>query len=150
MAERHMKSRIELEIGARQAEVAELLADPRHNPQWMDDLERVEPLSGEIGQAGSVYRLVPKRGTLVFVAKVVKRAMPSELRLRLDAPRVCVAVTDTLFPLADRKTKLISEEIFTFNGLVGKVIGFFAQRSIAGAHRRHMEAFKRFAESRAS
>jgi polyketide cyclase/dehydrase/lipid transport protein len=143
-----MKNRIELEIDGRQADVAELFADPRNNPRWMDDIDRIEPVSGEIGQVGSVYRIVPKRGTLTFVAKVVTRSLPVELALCLEARRVSVAVIDRFVPLSDGKTKLISEETFTFNGLIGNVIGFMARRSIAAAHRRHMESFKRFAESR--
>jgi hypothetical protein len=46
--------------------------------------------------------------------------------------------------LFSEKTKLISEEEFSFKGLFNKVFGFLAQRTIKNAHRRHMEAFKRF------
>jgi hypothetical protein len=49
--------------------------------------------------------------------------------------------------LSDRKTKLISEEHFTFKGAIGKILGFLARGAIKRAHRRHMEAFKRFVES---
>jgi hypothetical protein len=37
-------------------------------------------------------------------------------------------------------------ESFRFKGVLGTVLGFIAQRAIRGAHRRHMEAFKSFAE----
>jgi hypothetical protein len=49
--------------------------------------------------------------------------------------------------LSSERTRLISEEVFRFKGLFNKVFGFLAQRSIKKAHRRHMEAFKRFAEA---
>jgi hypothetical protein len=142
-----MKSVIELDINLRQAKVAELFTDPSINPKWMDDIERIEPISGELGEPGSVYRLVPKRGKLVFVATVVTRELPTELRLSLDAPSVSVSVTGKLLKLSDQTTKLISEETFSFKGAVNKVFGFLAQAAIKGAHRRHMESFKRFAES---
>jgi hypothetical protein len=147
MQEPHMNSRVELVIDAEQAEVAELFADPRNNIRWMDDIARIEPISGELGRPGSVYRLVPKRGALVFVARVVRRALPGELRLSLQARRVAVSATDTFCRLSDGRTKLISEEVFTFQGVFSKVVGFFGRRSIAGAHRRHMDLFKRFAET---
>jgi hypothetical protein len=37
---------------------------------------------------------------------------------------------------------------YDFTGLFGRVTGVFARIPIKRAHRRHMESFKRFAESR--
>jgi hypothetical protein len=142
-----MKSVVELDINLPQRRVAELFADPSNNPKWMDDVERIEPLSGKLGEPGSVYRLVPKRGKLVFVATVVTRELPTELRLSLDAPNVSVSVTGTLVELSDQSTKLISEEVFTFKGTFNGIFGFVARGAIKRAHRRHIESFKRFAES---
>jgi hypothetical protein len=48
-----MKSTVELDINAPQAQLAELFADPRNNTGWMDDVERIEPVSGELGEPGS-------------------------------------------------------------------------------------------------
>ncbi len=143
-----MTSRVELNINARQTPLAEAFAEPRNNPAWMDDIERIEPLSGELGQTGSSYRLVPKRGKQIFVATVEKRALPVELKLFLDSPRVSVSITDTFHRISDSQTKLISEETFRFKGLLGRLAGLSARRAIKRAHRRHMEAFKRFAERR--
>jgi hypothetical protein len=143
-----MTSRVELEIDARQEPVAEAFAEPRNNPAWMDDIERIERLSGEWGQVGSTYRMVPKQGTRVFVASVVTRVLPVNVTLFLDSSDVSVAITDTFQRITDRKTKLISEETFTFKNMLGKVGGLIGRSAIKRAHRRHMEAFKRFAESR--
>ena len=141
-----MKSVVELAINAPQAKLADLFADPENNTKWMDDIERYEPISGTAGMPGSKYRLVPKTGNTIFVATVVARDLPNELTLILDASNVVVSVTDKFVALSSEKTKLISEEVFSFKGLFNKVFGFLAQRTIRNAHRRHMEAFKRFAE----
>ena len=61
-----------------------------------------------------------------------------------------VLATDTFQRVSDRETRLISEEVFTFNGPLRALFGFLARWSIAGAHRRPMESFKRFAESHAA
>jgi hypothetical protein len=95
---------------------------------------------------GSTYRLAPKAGEMIFVATVVSRDLPSEIRLSLDASNVIVSITARFLPLSSEKTHLISEEGFRFKGLLGKLVGFFAHGSIRKAHRRHMNAFKRFAE----
>ena len=144
-----MKSVVELDIKAPQAKVAKLFADPRNNPKWMDEIERIEPVSGKPGEPGSVYRLVPKRGKLNFVATVVSRDLPSEARLSLEDRRVTVSVRGEFRKLSDRKTKLTSEETFRFKGWFNRVFGFLARGAIKTAHRRHIESFKRFAESQA-
>jgi len=142
-----MKSVIELDINVQQATCAELFADPNNNPKWMDDIERIESISGKLGEPGSVYRLVPKSGKLVFVATVISRDLPAELKLLLDAESVSVSVTGKLLGLSERKTRLVSEEIFRFKGIFNNVVGLLARVAIKRAHRRHMESFKRFAES---
>jgi len=56
-------------------------------------------------------------------------------------------VKGTFVALSAARTRLLSEEVFRFKGLFNKVFGFLVQRTIKNAHRRHMEAFKRFAEA---
>ena len=141
-----MKSVVELDINRSQERVATLFADPENNPKWMGDLARYEPLSGQPGMPGSTYRLVPKKGEMVFLATIVSRNLPNEIRLSLVASNVTVSITARFIQLSVEKTRLVSEEEFSFKGLVGKLVGFFAQGSIRKAHRRHIEAFKRFAE----
>ena len=140
-----MTSVVEVDIDRAQADVAALMADPRNNTKWMDDVARVEPIDGELGTPGSTYRLVPREGNMVFVATVAARDT-DRLRLRLDASNV-VSVTSTLIETAPDRTRLISEEVFRFKGLFNTLFGFLAQASIKKVHRRHIEAFKRFAET---
>jgi hypothetical protein len=142
-----MKSVVELEIAAPQARVATLLADPQHAPRWMNDVARYEPLEGTPGLPGSRYRLVPKKGSRTFVATVLTRDLPTAASVRLEAANVTVVVKDTFIALSPTATRLKSEEDFHFRGLLGRLIGFLAQRAIRRAHRRHMLAFKRFAET---
>jgi hypothetical protein len=141
-----VKSVVELEINVPQERVAALFADPGTSTKWMDDLKRYEPISGDPGMPGSTYRLVPKKGNMVFVATVISRQLPNEVRLNLVASNVAVAVRGRFVPLSPDRTRLISEEVFSFKGLFNRLFGFFAQRTIRNTHRRHMEAFKRFAE----
>ena len=142
-----MKSVIELEIDVPQARLATLFADPQQNTKWMDDVDRVETISGQLGMPGSKYRLVPKKGKMVFVATVLARNLPSESHLSLEASNVTVSEKGLFGALSSDRTRLTSEEVFSFKGPLSKVFGFLAQGAIRRAHRRHMEAFKRFAEA---
>jgi len=142
-----MKSTVVVDINAPQAKVAALFADPSKNVKWMDDIERIEPISGQQGMPGSTYRVVPKKGSMVFVATVVTRSLPNELRLSLDASNVTVDVSGTLSTLPDGRTRLVSNEEFKFKGFWNSAFGNLARPVIRKTHRHHIEAFKRFAES---
>jgi hypothetical protein len=141
-----MRSIVVVDINAPQEEVATLFADPSNNAKWMEDIERSEPMSGEQGMPGSIYRLIPKLGSMLFTATVVSRTLPNELRLSLDASTVAVDVHAILSRLPDGRTRLVSEEVFKFKGVWNVAFGLLARRAIRKAHRRHIEAFKRFAE----
>ena len=145
-----MKSVVKLDVEASRDELARLVSDPKSNPKWMDDIRRIEPVSGKLGATGSRYTLVPKDGGAPFVATVVGRDLPNRLRLMLDAPRVSVAVNIQLIKLSASHTRLVSEETFHFGSPISRIYGFLARRAIRRTHRRHMEALKRVAESGAA
>jgi hypothetical protein len=98
-----MKSIVEVDIHVPQERLATLFADPENNMKWMDDLDRHEPLSGQPGMPGSKYRLVPKKGKMVFVATVLSRDLPNESRLSLDASNVAVSITARFVALSPKK-----------------------------------------------
>jgi len=68
--------------------------------------------------------------------------------LLLDSDSVTVSIDVEFARLPPGSTRLVSTEVFRFKGLLGKVTGLFARRSIHSVHRQQMEAFKRFAENR--
>ena len=141
-----MKSIVELDVDCPQATLATLFTDPENSTKWMDDIERYEPLGGQFGMPGFRYRLVPKTGDMVFDATIIETDLPRLARLNLEASNVVVSITARFIAIDPQRTRLVSEEIFTFKGLFGRITGFLARGAIRKAHRNHMEAFKRFAE----
>jgi hypothetical protein len=142
-----MKSIVEVEINKSQKEAAELYADPLNNLKWMHGVARYEPLSGEQGMPGSTYRLVPKEGDMIFVVTVVERNLPNELKLHLKSSDVEVEVRGTFSSLSPTKTKLISEQVFTFKSADEETVRSSVKEDIKAAHRRDIEDFKRFADN---
>jgi hypothetical protein len=140
-----VKSTVIVDVDAPPKEVANLFADPSVNTKWMLDIERYEPVSGKQGMPGSVYRLIPKRGSMLFTATVVKR-FPDQIELNLEAENVTVEVHGTTKSLADGRTRLISKENFKFKGVWNKAYGVLSSPAIRKAHRQHIHAFKKFAE----
>jgi len=141
-----MKHIVVIDIDAPQDAVADLYSDPSKNTQWMDDVERYEPVSGKQGMPGSKYRLIPKRGSMLFTATVVERELPRKLRLKLDSSSAVVEMRGTLSSLPGGRTRLTSEEVVSFKGDWHKFTGLFARPAIRWTHRKHIQAFKKFVE----
>lgn len=140
-----MKSKVVVDIDVPQKKVATLCADPTNNIKWMSDVERYEPVSGKQGMPGSIYRLVPKGDSGPFVATMVQR-LPNEIRLTLDSPEVTIDVRRTLSTLNDGRTRFTSNEVLSFKGVWNKAVGLISTPAIRRAHRKHVEAFKKFVE----
>ena len=141
-----MRSVVEVDIEAPQHKVAALFADPGNSMEWMEDMAQYEPIGGEPGMPGSIYRLVPKDGE-AFVATVVSRDLPREHQLYLDAPGVAVAIKGSFAALSPHRTRLKSEEEFDFKGgLLARLGGLLHRGAIQKAHRRQMQAFRRYVE----
>ena len=137
-----MKSIFVTEINVPQAKLAEFYTNPENNIKWMHDLERVEHVSGQPGTIGYQYRLVPKKGNMIFVAKLEYIDLPNGAQVLLESSNVNVLVTGTFFAISPEKTRFISEEIFTFKGIFNQIFGFLAQHAIKKAHFKHMNDFR--------
>lgn len=144
-----MRTVIAIDVNVSQARLAPLLADPELSTKWMEDVDRVEPISGLLGMQGSRYRLVPKTGGMEFIATVVGRDIPAELRVSLEGRIVTVTVTVTarFVATSPTSTRLTHAQAFNFKGLLNKIGGLMARGTIKQAQRRHLEAFKRYAET---
>lgn len=145
-----MKSIVVVDIHVPKSELAALFADPEKCPEWMVDLERVEPIAGTLGMLGSIYRLVPKQGRPAFVCTVVEHDLPERVHLRLDSPTVAVVVRNRFLAVSPGATRLVSEEEFRFHSILGSLTGGFARHAIDSVHRRQIESFKAYAERRSA
>ncbi len=141
-----MTSIFETEINVPQAKLAEFYAKPENSISWRKGLIKFEPLNGEQGKPGSRYRLIPKKGNMIFTATVISIDLPNETSVVYESLKVSIAVTRKFIALSPEKTKFISIEVFTFKGLFNKVLGFFTRQAIKKAHYKHMNDFKRVAE----
>lgn len=126
---------VTITIGAPAETVDRLFADPTLTSKWMKDI------SYEPGTTGSTYRLVSTAGGRSFAVTVVARN-----HLLLETKGVTVEVNARITALSPRKTLLVSEETFRFEGFLGRIFGALSKRSIHRAHGDQMARFKSFAE----
>ena len=141
-----MKDVVIVNINAPKRKVAALLADPSKHPDWRADIARYEPVSGEPGQPGSKYRLIPKRGGFLFTGTVQRRSLPNRLRVTLESPTTTFELRGTLTSLPGDRTQLVSEEVISFKGVWSKTVGLLTGPSFRKTHRQNIEAFKKLAE----
>ena len=140
-------STVEVAIRCPLADVAELLANPVNYQKWMDDLDRCEPATGELGLPGSTFRLIPKdRRERLFVATVLTRELPAEVSLILRADDVEVTVVARMSAIDENRTKLVHNELFALKGMGDAPVPEASQNAMRGAHRHHVMALKAFAE----
>jgi hypothetical protein len=138
-----MKDVVRVTIAAPVANVAHVFANPEASGEWMDGVD-YQPISGTPGMPGSKYRLVSKE--LNFTVTVVKRDLPKEFVMSLDDPAVHVLVTGRFAQLPGGRTKLTSEEVFTFKDSKRRAFSFLAWPAIHKVHKEQMVAFKRYME----
>jgi hypothetical protein len=141
-----MKSVYTTEIEKPCEELATFYADPAHTVLWMDDLQSCDLISGARGMPGSRYRFIPKKG-MGFIMTIVSKNMPNEVKLFMEGSSVNIFVTGRFYEISQDKTRFISEEVFSFKGIISRLKGMFSGSAIRKAHRRHMESFKAYVES---
>lgn len=146
-----MKYTFEIEINAPREMVAGLAGDPENRMKWMDGIESDEALSGTPGQPGAKSRLVFRTGNMktTMMGTVIANNLPDTFSETFDAPNVFTVVTGKFVALSPQKTKYVSEQEFQFKGIFNKIVGFLLQKEFKNQTLRHVENFKRFAESEA-
>jgi hypothetical protein len=142
--------RFESEVNRPLAAVSELMADPRYNKEWMEDLVSYESISGEPGMPGSTARLTFRSGSreMTFTSTVLARDLPNAIRSTLESPMVTIHATATFSALSPTTTNYVFEQDFHFHGVLNTILGTLAKSAMAAQQRRHMEHFKYFAERR--
>ncbi|MEU3645691.1 SRPBCC family protein [Lentzea sp. NPDC034063] len=153
-----MKYTVSLEIALPRERVAQLLADPRHLPNWLRGLVLHEPLNGEHGQVGTKSRVVMRMGQQEFEAtETITRREPVDLH---GIPKETVvhfereivgkgmwsAARERLTETGPESTLWVSENEYRFSGLLMRLVGLLMPGSFRKQSLQHMQDFKAFAE----
>jgi uncharacterized protein YndB with AHSA1/START domain len=144
-----MKYTCEIEINRPVSKVVELFDDPGNMSEWMPGLLSFDPISGKPGQPGARSKLRFRMGKreIEMVETVTVRKLPEEFSGTYDAPGVHNIVKNSFYSTADGGTRWVTHNEFQFTSLMMKLMGLFAPGSFKKESLKHLEAFKRFAES---
>ena len=107
-----MKYTTEVEINKPIDRVVELFDNPGNLKEWMDGLQSFQHLSGTPGQPGAKSLLKFKMGKreIEMIETINVRNLPHEFSGTYEAKGVYNVVTNRFVPLAENRTKYITEQ----------------------------------------
>jgi uncharacterized membrane protein len=144
-----MKYKLEIEINQPIDTVIALFDNIDNMKKWMKGLQSFEPLSGIPGEAGAKSRLKFKTGKreMEMIETITVRNLPDEFTGTYEAKGVFNIVKNRFERISDSKTRFISENEFQLKGFM-KILGWLMPGAFKKESFKHLEAFKKFAESR--
>ena len=139
-------------VAAERDAVAALFVDYSTWPEWQPSLLSIEVLDGEPPAQGARSRLSFRRGkngTMVMTETVERSALPERWNVVYEVAGVH-NLCETRFERVDARTTLVEQRnVFRFTGFM-RVVGLLFARSFPAETQKSLEAFRDFAESRAS
>ena len=139
-------------VAAKGDAVAALFVDYATWAEWQPSLLSIEVLEGAPPAQGSRSRLTFRRGkngTMVMTETVEVSALPERWNVVYEVAGVH-NLCETRFVQKDARTTLIEQRnVFRFTGFM-RVVGLLFARSFPAETQKSLEAFRDFAESRAS
>ena len=142
-----MKYTTEVEINKPIDRVVELFDNPGNLKEWMDGLQSFQHLSGTPGQPGAKSLLKFKMGKreIEMIETIKVRNLPHEFSGTYEAKGVYNVVTNRFVPLAENRTKYITEQEFQFSGFM-KIIGWLMPGAFKKQSMKYANDFKNFVE----
>ena len=142
-----MKYTTEVEINKPIDRVVELFDNPGNLKEWMDGLQSFQHLSGTPGQPGAKSLLKFKMGKreIEMIETINVRNLPHEFSGTYEAKGVYNVVTNRFVPLAENRTKYITEQEFQFSGFM-KIIGWLMPGAFKKQSMKYANDFKNFVE----
>ena len=147
-----MQYTVETLIACDRDRVVELFSNPENMAHWAEGFQRLEPLTGEAGAAGSTNKLYFKQKNKKQPLELIETIELNELPDRFTATYACKGVwnrADNRFaPTEDGQTRWIAAHTFRFSGFM-KLIGLVFAGAFPKETRKQCAAFKTFVEKTA-
>lgn len=143
-----MKYTVEIDINKPIDEIVELFNNTEHYFKWMQGLQSIEPLSGELGAVGSksVYKFKMDKREIEMTETIIENNLPEAFITSYEAKGVYNIVSNGFKKIDEQNTKYISKQEFRFKGFM-KIIGFLMPGSFKKQSMTYLKAFKQFAEN---
>lgn len=143
-----MRYTVQIEVDHPLAQVVELFASRANMPYWQEGLLADEPLEGEPGHAGSKARLTFRMGKreMVMVETIEVRNLPERFHAIYETKGVWNRVAMRFEPVGEKRTRLVSDQEFVFDGVMMRVMGMLFGSMFRKQSLKYLTDFKAFAE----
>ncbi|MDE0112115.1 MAG: SRPBCC family protein [Albidovulum sp.] len=146
-----MKYELELEISAPRELVAELFIDQARFKEWQPSLLDCKSLHGKSGEVGARLELTHRMGkrSIVMSETVRESNLPERISYVYEAKGVWNPVDNHFQEISSGATRWRFKTEFQCKGFM-RIMSFFLPGAFKKESRRHMQAFKAFAEKEAA
>lgn len=143
-----MKYTCEIEINKPVDEVVKLFDSSENLYKWMEGLQSFDNLEGTPGQPGAKSKLVFKTGRreIEMIETITSKNLPEDFSGTYEAKGVFNIINNSFLPAGENKTRYVSNQEFQMKGFL-KVFAALAPGMFKKQTLKHMQAFKRFAET---
>lgn len=141
----------EITVDIPRSRFIELFDDPDNLLLWQDGLLSFEGISGVPGDSGATSRMTYKqgKGTMELVETIIRRELPDAFDATYDAKGVHNVCRNEFHDLDGTATRWVAHNTFELTGFM-KIVGVFFGSMFRKQSLKMMNAFKDFAEARAS
>lgn len=142
-----MKYTCRIEINKPISKVVELFDNPNNLQKWMDGLNKIEHLEGEVGKPGAKSKLSFERNgkKTEMIETIITRNLPEEFSGSYDVSGVHNIQNNRFLKIDENTTLYVSESEFQFKGFMKcmEIMPFAFKKQTM----KFMEKFKQFVES---
>lgn len=128
--------------------VVELFTDTEFSKRWQPSLQKIESVSGEPLQEGSVSHLYYEDNgrEMTLVETVTLNKLPEEFAAVYETPSVLNTNVSHFYVLGENQTRWVMENEFNFRGFM-RIMAIFIRGSLPKRTQKDMELFKSAAEA---
>ncbi len=137
----------EVRVGRPVADVFSFVKEPRHWPEWLGGVVKVQPLPERGVQAGDQFTVeVEDRGNRMTLRETIVEVQPNRRFVyRLEAPRIQGEVEMSFYPEGDA-TRILMKGSFRGKGLVWRSVVPFMKNPLEKQANKDLQKLKEILE----
>ena len=130
------------------SEVIEKFKDTEGAKEWMEGLERIEPLSGTPGEVGAKtnFHFRNKKKTMVIEETIIEQNLPDQIKFAFRSSMGYNEVEMRFEEIGHSQVKQINNSYFELKGFM-KIMGFLFKGMFKKQSMKFLDGFKAYAEN---
>ena len=142
-----MRYQVYVDINLPIEKVVEKFKNSENYYDWMEGLEKIEPVQGEMGQEGTQNYFHFKTGKreMKMLETVKRNNLPHSYLISYEVNGVFNEVDSQFEALNENKTRYTTNNLFRFKGMM-KIMALFMKGAFKKQSLSYLNSFKKFVE----